>query len=79
MPLGIERINARRQQPNNRIVFIKPLPGLTEKYAQDFLERVAAICHPIMKANHLSIVRITSFDVNMRKPANCIIDEPGRI
>ena len=58
MPLGVERLNARRLQPNSRIVFIKPLPGPTEKYAQDFLERVAAICHPIMKTNHLSIVRI---------------------
>ncbi|MCJ1281792.1 hypothetical protein MMC26_001115 [Xylographa opegraphella] len=64
MPLGIERINARRPQPNSRIVFIKPLPGPTAAYAQDFLERVAAICHPIMKANHLSVMSLEEYEPN---------------
>ena len=64
MVLGIERINARRQQPNSRIVFIKPLPGPTEAFAQDFLERVAAICHPIMKANHLSVMSLEEYEPN---------------
>ncbi len=44
MPLGIERINARRSQPNDRIVFIKPLKGPGEEIARDFLERIAAQC-----------------------------------
>jgi DNA-dependent metalloprotease WSS1 len=44
MPLGIERLNAKRSQPNDRIVFIKPLKGPDEKTAQDFLERIAAQC-----------------------------------
>jgi hypothetical protein len=44
MPLGIQRLNARRSQPNDRIVFIKPLNGPDEKTAQDFLERIAAQC-----------------------------------
>lgn len=64
MVLGIERINAQRQQPNSRIVFIKPLPGPTEAFAQDFLERVAAICHPIMKANHLSVMSLEEYEPN---------------
>ena len=44
MPLGIERLNAKRSQPNDRIVFIKPLKGPGEEIAQDFLERIAAQC-----------------------------------
>ncbi|KAL8825723.1 MAG: hypothetical protein Q9191_004239 [Dirinaria sp. TL-2023a] len=64
MPLGITRLNARHQQPNSRITFIKPLPGSTSEYAQDFLERIAAICHPIMKANHLSITTLEEYEPN---------------
>ncbi|MCJ1309388.1 hypothetical protein MMC25_003047 [Agyrium rufum] len=64
MPIGIERINAKRQQPNSRIIFIKPLPGPGEKYAQDFLERVAAICHPVMKANHLNVMSLEEYEPN---------------
>jgi DNA-dependent metalloprotease WSS1 len=44
MPLGIQRLNARKSQPNERIVFIKPLKGPDEAIAQDFLERIAAQC-----------------------------------
>lgn len=44
MPLGIQRINAKKSHPNDRIVFIKPLKGPDEKIAQDFLERIAAQC-----------------------------------
>lgn len=64
MPLGIERINARHQQPNSRIIFIKPLPGPTAAFAQDFLERIAAIVHPIMKANHLAITSLEEYEPN---------------
>ena len=64
MPLGIERINARRHQPNSRIVFIKPLEGPDKAFAQDFLERIAAICHPIMKANHLAIMSLEEYEPN---------------
>lgn len=49
MPLGIQRINAKKSHPNDRIIFIKPLKGPDEKTAQDFLERIAAQCgkwHP---------------------------------
>lgn len=44
MPLGIQRLNAKRSQPNDCIVFIKPLKGPGEEIAQDFLERIAAQC-----------------------------------
>ena len=44
MPVGIQRINAKKTQPNDRIVFIKPLKGPDEAIAQDFLERIAAQC-----------------------------------
>lgn len=44
MPIGIQRLNAKRSHPNDRIIFIKPLKGRDEKIAQDFLERIAAQC-----------------------------------
>lgn len=44
MPIGIRRLNAQRSHPNDRIVFIKPLPGPSESVALDFLERIAAQC-----------------------------------
>lgn len=64
MPIGIQRINAPRPQPSSQVIFIKPLPGPTSAYAQDFLERIAAICHPIMKANHLSIMTLEEHEPN---------------
>jgi len=64
MPIGITRLNARHQQPNTRITFIKPLPGSTSTFAQDFLERIAAVCHPIMKANHLSLITLEEYEPN---------------
>ncbi len=64
MPLGIERLNARRNQPNDRIVFIKPLDGPDKATALDFLERIAAICKPIMKANHLAVMSLAEHEPN---------------
>ena len=64
MPIGIQRLNAPKPQPSSQIVFIKPLPGPDSAYAQDFLERIAAICHPIMKANHLSIMTLEEHEPN---------------
>jgi hypothetical protein len=64
MPVGIERINARRKQPNDRITFIKPLKGPDEAFAQDFLERIAAICNPIMKKHSLSIMSLEEYEPN---------------
>jgi DNA-dependent metalloprotease WSS1 len=44
MPLGFERLNARKSQPNPNINFVKPLEGEGKAIAQDFLERIAAQC-----------------------------------
>ena len=56
MPIGIQRLNAKRSQPNDRIVFIKPLPGPDEEIARDFLERIAAQCgkllYPYFASSH---------------------------
>lgn len=64
MPIGIQRLNAPRPQPSSQVIFIKPLPGPAEAFAQDFLERIAAICHPIMKNNHLSIMTLEEHEPN---------------
>lgn len=62
--LGFERINERRQRPNKLINFIKPLKGPDEELAQDFLERVAAICYPIMKNNHVVVMSLEEYPSN---------------
>jgi DNA-dependent metalloprotease WSS1 len=64
MPLGFERINARRKQPNDHINFIKPLDGPDKALAEDFLERVAAICNPIMKENHIYVMSLEEYEPN---------------
>ncbi|KAK4174975.1 WLM domain-containing protein [Triangularia setosa] len=64
MPLGIQRLNAKKSQPNDRIIFIKPLPGPHESIAQDFLERIAAQCVPIMRQHHLSVTSLEEFSPN---------------
>lgn len=64
MPLGIERINARRQQPNEHINFIKPLDGPDKEFSEDFLERIAASCKPIMRSNHLAVMSLEEHKCN---------------
>jgi hypothetical protein len=64
MPLGFERINERSKRPNDLINFIRPLPGRTQSHAQDFLERVAAISYPIMKANHIAVMALEEYEWN---------------
>ncbi|KAL8771851.1 MAG: hypothetical protein Q9209_002789 [Squamulea sp. 1 TL-2023] len=64
MPLGIQRLNAHQTHPNDRIIFIKPLPGPTASFAQDFLSRIAAICKPIMAAAHLSVMTLEEYEPN---------------
>ncbi|KAL2170055.1 hypothetical protein VTG60DRAFT_5327 [Thermothelomyces hinnuleus] len=64
MPLGIQRLNAKRSHPNDRIVFIKPLKGPDEKIAQDFLERIAAQCVPVMREHHLSVMSLEEYEPN---------------
>ncbi|TQV97276.1 WLM domain-containing protein [Cordyceps javanica] len=64
MPVGIQRLNARRTQPNANIVFIKALPGPDSAVAENFLERIAAQCLPIMKEHHLSVVTLEEYEPN---------------
>jgi hypothetical protein len=62
--LGFERINERIKRPNTLINFIKPLEGPDKALAQDFLERVAAICYPIMKENHIVVMALEEYKPN---------------
>ncbi|KAL1880799.1 hypothetical protein VTK73DRAFT_4969 [Phialemonium thermophilum] len=64
MPVGIQRLNAKKSHPNDRIVFIKPLPGPDEDIARDFLERIAAQCLPIMREHHLSVMTLEEYEPN---------------
>ncbi|ETS87715.1 hypothetical protein PFICI_01543 [Pestalotiopsis fici W106-1] len=64
MPLGIQRLNARKLQPNPHINFIKPLRGPDEAVAQDFLERIAAQCVPVMREHHISVMSLEEFEPN---------------
>ncbi|KAI4237469.1 MAG: hypothetical protein LQ349_001835 [Xanthoria aureola] len=64
MPVGIQRLNAHQSHPNDRIIFIKPLPGPTASFAEDFLSRIAAICKPIMAAAHLSVMTLEEYEPN---------------
>ncbi|KAL1892531.1 hypothetical protein Sste5346_007043 [Sporothrix stenoceras] len=64
MPVGIQRLNARRSQPNPHIVFIKPLKGPDEEVARQFLERIAAQCVPIMRDHHLSVMTLEEYEPN---------------
>ncbi|KAK0731585.1 hypothetical protein B0H67DRAFT_597435 [Lasiosphaeris hirsuta] len=64
MPLGIQRINVKKSQPNDRIVFIKPLKGPDEDIARDFLEKIAAQCLPIMRDDHLAVMSLEEFPFN---------------
>ncbi|PON20758.1 hypothetical protein TGAM01_v210359 [Trichoderma gamsii] len=64
MPIGIQRLNAKKSQPNPHIVFIKPLKGSDEKIAQDFLERIAAQCLPVMRKHHIHVTSLEEFPPN---------------
>ncbi|KAK4165668.1 DNA-dependent metalloprotease WSS1 [Cladorrhinum sp. PSN259] len=64
MPTGIQRLNAKNSQPNERIVFIKPLKGPDEEISRDFLERIAAQCLPIMKTHYLSVMSLEEYEPN---------------
>lgn len=64
MPLGIQRLNAKKSHPNDRIIFIKPLKGKDEAIAQDFLERIAAQCR---MPHYLALT-----DLNPSSPTNQI-------
>ncbi|GAP83553.1 putative WLM domain-containing protein [Rosellinia necatrix] len=64
MPLGFERLNARKSQPNDHINFIKPLKGKDEAISQDFLERIAAQCVPVMREHHIFVMALEEYEPN---------------
>ncbi|KAI7351162.1 WLM domain-containing protein [Hortaea werneckii] len=64
MPLGFQRLNERTQRPNANINFIKPLESPDKEVAQDFLERIAAQCHLIMKEHYLSVMSLEEYPPN---------------
>lgn len=67
MPLGYERLNERSQRPNQLINFIKPLTSSTsedQKIAQNFLERIAAQCYPVMKKEYISVMALEEYPPN---------------
>ncbi|KIW02850.1 uncharacterized protein PV09_05905 [Verruconis gallopava] len=64
MPLGFERLNERVSRPNKLINFLRPLPGSTAPTAQEFLERIAAQCYPVMKANGIAVMTLEEYPWN---------------
>jgi hypothetical protein len=67
MVWGMQRLNAKKTQPNGNIVFIKPLPGPDEEIAKDYLERIAAQCctspnlkAPVSAAPSLPKIRVSN-------------------
>ena len=64
MPLGYTRLNERTQRPNAHINFIKPLPGADAAITQDFLERIAAQCYPVMKQHTISVMSLAEHAPN---------------
>lgn len=67
MPLGFERLNERTQRPNALINFIKPLTSSSpqdQKIAQDFLDRIAAQCYPVMKKDYISVMALEEHSWN---------------
>ncbi|TKA68839.1 hypothetical protein B0A55_07306, partial [Friedmanniomyces simplex] len=67
MPLGFERINERQSRPNANINFLKVdvrQSAADQATAQDFLCRIAAQCHPVMKANYISVMSLEEYPPN---------------
>ncbi|KAK5990926.1 DNA-dependent metalloprotease WSS1-like protein [Cladobotryum mycophilum] len=64
MPIGIQRLNTKKSQPNPCIIFIKALKGPDEAIAQDFLERIAAQCLPVMREHHIDVMALEEFPAN---------------
>jgi hypothetical protein len=64
MPLGFERLNERHQRPNANINFIKPLETADKAIAEDFLQRIAAQCYPVMKKSHITVMSLEEYPPN---------------
>lgn len=70
MPLNTIRLNHQKSShPNERIVFIKPLPRpptdqASYDLADTFLRAIAAQCLPIMKGHYLSVTTLEEYEPN---------------
>ncbi|EXJ89366.1 hypothetical protein A1O3_02433 [Capronia epimyces CBS 606.96] len=70
MPLNTLRLNHQKSShPNDRIVFIKPLPRppsdqASYDLADTFLRAIAAQCLPIMKKHYLSVTTLEEYEPN---------------
>ncbi|ODQ50059.1 WLM-domain-containing protein, partial [Saitoella complicata NRRL Y-17804] len=66
MPPGMLRLNARpSDNPNDHITFIKPLPSpQNEAIARDYLCRIAAKIHPIMRDHGMGVMSLDEFPPN---------------
>lgn len=70
MPLNTLRLNHQRSShPNDRIVFIKPLPRPPSEQADyeladTFLRAIAAQCVPLMKNHYLSVTTLEEHEWN---------------
>lgn len=64
MPLNTLRLNQKSTHPNDRIVFIKSLEGHNKPTSEEFLNRLAAICVPIMKKYYLSVTTLEEYEPN---------------
>jgi hypothetical protein len=70
MPLNTLRLNHQAStHPNDRIVFIKPLPRpptdqAVFDLADTFLRAIAAQCLPIMKKHYLSVTTLEEYEPN---------------
>lgn len=64
-PSGITRLNVRKQLPNDRIAFIRPMEGNVDRpVAEEYLSRLAASVVPIMKKHFLSVTALCDFTAN---------------
>ncbi|KAI5361161.1 Putative WLM domain-containing protein [Septoria linicola] len=65
MPLGFERLNERTQRPNANINFIKTIStGADKAVAEEFLARIAAQCHPVMKKHYITVMALEEYPPN---------------
>ncbi|KAK5190122.1 hypothetical protein LTR47_010049 [Exophiala xenobiotica] len=70
MPLNTLRLNHQKSShPNDRVVFIKPLPRPASDQADydladTFLRAIAAQCLPIMKNHYLSVTTLEEYEPN---------------
>jgi len=70
MPLNTLRLNhLPSTYPNDRIIFIKPLPRPASNQssydlADTFLHAIAAQCLPVMKKHHLSVTTLEEYEPN---------------